>query len=260
MFDRESMMSHSSEHIHFALEISISLLLIGAWILLRRRRQQKEYTSREHEAQLHQKDLHIREVYHRVANQMGLTAALLHLQATRSVHPDAKASLFDSENRIRTLSKLHTKLQQTDPHSRTLLYPYLSEVAGDLIHTLRPDLGYCQELGNDSPSTPSTTAITCGLLVHELITNCIKHAFPQNRIGTIRLSLHCPPTDRLRISIHDNGTGLPPGFTIQNSSTSGMAIVSALTKDLAGTFTAIRHPSGTEFIAEFPLSEIEPTL
>ncbi|MEI7880914.1 MAG: sensor histidine kinase [bacterium] len=255
------MMSPVVEHVHMALEIGSFLLLICTLVVMRRRRLHTEGTSRNHvrahELQLQQKDLLIREVHHRVANQMGLTAALLHLQASRSVNPDAKAHLFDSENRIRTLSTLHERLHQTDSQGRILLYPYLSDLARDLISSLRPDLVFCPKLAGDSPSTKSNIAITCGLLVNELVTNCIKHAFPQNRPGMIRLSLDRPPPDRLRISIQDDGTGLPGGLTLQDPLTSGMAIISALTKDLSGTFTAVKHQPGTEFIIDFPLAEID---
>jgi two-component sensor histidine kinase len=253
------MMTRTAEHVHIALEIGLSCLLATVLGTIHQKRRHIKRTFQEftesHKLQLHQKDLLIREVHHRVANQMGLTAALLHLQAARSMHPDTKAHLFDSENRIRTLSKLHARLHLTEPHDRTLLYPYLSELASDLISTLRPDLVYFSEISDDSPFTKSGTAITYGLLVHELITNCIKHAFPQNRLGTIRLSLHRPHPNRLRISILDDGAGLPPGFTLHDPPTTGMAIITALTKELAGTFSAIQHDSGTEFIAEFPLSE-----
>lgn len=251
------MTSHMVEHIHIALEIGTCLLLIGIWAILRHRRLRKKQSAQTHlqvhEAQLHQKDLIIREIHHRVANQMGLTAALLHLQASRSEHPEAKAGLFAGESRIRTLSKLHARLHQTDSQNRVVLYPYLSELARDLISTLRPDLKFCPELVNDSPATRSSTAITCGLLVHELVTNCIKHAFPLNRDGAIHLALSHSPPDRLRISIQDNGTGLPEGFSLENPPSSGLAIISALTHDLAGTFAAIQHQPGTEFIIEFPL-------
>ncbi len=258
------MMPRTAEHIRLALELNTALMLISAWWVMRRKTRKIEDShldyAREHEEQLQQKDLLIREVHHRVANQMGLTAALLHLQASRSVHPDAKASLFESENRIRTLSKLHARLHHPDFHRQISLFPYLSELVQDLISTLRPDLEYCPVYCCKSPSTTSTTAVTCGLLVHELITNCIKHAFPQQRKGAISFTLNCPPPDRLRISIQDNGIGLPPDFSMQDPSTSGMAIISALTKDLAGTFTATPREPGVEFIVEFPLSNLERVL
>ena len=252
------MMSRIAEHLKITLEVGSCLLLVGAWGVLRRRDRQKQHLLQEdshaHEAQLQQKDLIIREVHHRVANQMGLTAALLHLQASRSVHPDAQASLFEGEDRIRVLSHLHARLHQVNPESRVILYPYLSELAGDLIRTLRPDLAYCPVFTKDSPVTTAATAITCGLLVHELITNSIKHAFPPSQKGTISLSLTHPPSNRLRISIQDNGAGLPSGFSLEAPSTSGLAIIAALTKDLAGTVAAIAHTPGAEFIVEFPLS------
>ena len=252
------MISPATEHVKITLEVGSCLLLMGAWGVLRRQVRLTNHSSRAHSAshaaQLYQKDLIIREVHHRVANQMGLTAALLHLQASRSVHPDAQAGLFEGENRIRILSDLHTRLHQANPKSQVALYPYLSNLAGDLITTLRPDLVYCPVFDHASPSTTSSIAITCGLLVHELVTNCIKHAFPLSQPGSIRLALTLPPPDRIRISIHDDGTGLPSGFSLDAPSTSGLAIISALTKDLAGTFAAIDRSPGAEFIVEFPLS------
>ncbi|MEI6564096.1 MAG: sensor histidine kinase [bacterium] len=258
------MTPHIAEHAHYALELGSCLLLAVTLVLIRGRRRRRERDQKNRakaqETLLKQKDLLIREVYHRVANQMGLTAALLHLQASRSSHPEAKASLMDSETRIRTLAKLHTRLQKTHHHSRVPLCPYLSDLARDLITTLRPDLVYCSELSEGTLSAGSGTAITCGLLVHELIANSIKHAFPLNRPGTVRLSLHRPPPDRLRISIHDDGAGLPHEFTLQRNSSSGMMIISALAKDLGGTFEVFRRDPGTECVVEFPLTEYEEAL
>jgi two-component sensor histidine kinase len=251
------MFSPSLEHIKTTFEIGSCSLLMAVWWGVRRQGRQHTESFRIHsasqEAQLHQKDLIIREVHHRVANQMGLTAALLHLQATRSVNPEAQACLFEGENRIRTLSDLHARLYQTNPGDPVALYPYLSALAGDLITTLRPDLAYCPADDSAAPSSRASTAIICGLLVHELVTNCLKHAFPFNRAGTIRFSLSHPPPNRLRLSIHDNGSGLPPGFSLDATPHSGLAIISALIRDLAGTFSAISHQPGTEFIVEFPL-------
>ncbi len=252
------MMTRTAEHIHIAMEICSCLLFAGAFGILRQRRYNIDRLTREHtenqRSLLKQKDLLIREIHHRVANQLGLTAAMLHLHATRSSHPDAKAHLFEGENRIRTLSRLHTRLRQTNSLSDTLLYPYLSDLARDLISTLRPDLVYKAEFSSKGPCTKTSTAVTCGLLVHELVTNSIKHAFPHDRIGTICLTLNHTIHNQLRISIRDNGTGLPSGFTLHDPPSSGMTIISALTQDLAGTFTVVQHPSGAEFIAEFPLS------
>lgn len=253
------MLSRAAEQLHMTLDIAACALLVGAWAALRfnhhKKVQAAQQQSRVQADQLHQKDLLIREVHHRVANQMGLTAALLHLQASRSKDPGAKASLFDSESRIRTLSKLHARLHQTDLHSRVALFPYLSELAGDLIIALRPTLTFCPVLSGKSPSTASSTAITCGLLMHELVTNCIKHAFTRQHEGTIRVSLAHLPSERLHLSVHDDGVGLPPEFSIPEQSTSGMSIIAALTKDLGGIFSAIHHNPGAEFIVEFPLPE-----
>lgn len=247
----------TAEQLHTALDSVSCAFLVGAWAMLRVKRRQREQAAQRHSKaqaqQLLQKDLLIREVHHRMANQMGLTAALLHLQASRSNDPDTKASLFDSESRIRTLGRLQARLHQADFKNQVALFPYLSELAGELITTLRPNLTFCPVLTGNSPATSSATAITCGLILHELITNCIKHAFPRQHEGTIRLSLTHLPSAGLRLSVQDNGSGLPPGFSIRDQTTSGMAIISALTKDLGGIFSAVHHNPGAEFIVEFPL-------
>lgn len=252
-------MSVTADQLHMAFDIVSCALLAGTWAMLRRQHRQKEQAaqrhSKAHSDQLLRKDLLIHEVHHRVANQMGLTAALLHLQASRSADPVTKASLFESESRIRTLSKLHARLHHTKSHSQVALFPYLSELAGDMIISLHPNLTFCPVLTGSSPFTASTTAITCGLLMHELVTNCIKHAFRQQPKGVIRVSLSHLPGNRLFVSVHDNGVGLPAGFSIPAQSTSGMAIISALTKDLGGIFSAVHHNPGAEFIVEFPLPE-----
>jgi two-component sensor histidine kinase len=241
------MMPRTAEPFRLALESFLTILLICAWWRIRRK----------YNKTIQQKNLLIREIHHRVANQMGLTAAFLHLQASRNTHPGAKASLFESENRLRTLSKLHARLYPQTNQNHIILFTYLSDLAKDLVGTLRPDLDFSPVFACKSPTTSSTTAVTCGLLVHELITNCLKHAFPDQQRGAISLSLNCPPSNRLRISIQDNGIGLPADFSMHAPTTSGIAIITALTQDLAGTFTVTPLNPGVAFIVELPLSNLE---
>ena len=200
-----------------------------------------------------QKELLVREVYHRVANQMSVTASLLHLQAARIPHSEAKAALLESENRVRAMAKVHSILQGSASQTHIPLGRYLSALASDLVTGLRPDLQYLETVQGAPQIVSSSMAITCGLLVHELVMNCIRHAFAIGQPGMIELELTIPSEGRFRLSIRDNGKGLPPGFSLLSPSSLGLMIVSALTRDLGGTVSAHATNPGTKFTIDFPV-------
>lgn len=200
-----------------------------------------------------QKELLVREVYHRVANQMTVTAALLHLQAARIPLSEAKAALLESENRVRAMAKVHSILQGSASQTHIPLGHYLSALASDLIAGLRPDVDYRDTVAGAPQIVSSSMAITCGLLVHELVMNCIRHAFAVGQAGIIHLELTTTEAGWFWLSISDSGTGLPPGFSLQSPSSLGLMIVSTLTRDLGGTVSAITTNPGARFIIEFPV-------
>lgn len=199
-----------------------------------------------------QKELLVREVYHRIANQLGATASILYLQAQRESHPEARSALFEGEQRVRAMAKVHTLLQDVKNPSRALLSPHLSAIALSLISELRPDLSYQESLPTEPLAVPPSTAMTCGLLVHELIMNSIRHAFPSGRHGTITLSLSRAVSGLVRIAVEDDGIGIPGGYPPDKSSSLGLMIVSALCADLGGTLTHPAQESGTTTLIEFP--------
>ena len=204
--------------------------------------------------QVQQKKLLIREVYHRVANQLGATASLLYLQAQRESHPGARSALFESEQRMRAMAKVNTLLQDDQNPDRTPLAPHLSAIASSLISELRPDLVYQESLPGEPLMVSSSSAMTCGLLVHELVMNSILHAFPEGRPGTITLSLSPRDKGRIHCVVEDDGKGMPTKHDSGRSSSLGLMIVSALCADLGGLLLYPHSARGTTTVIEFPLT------
>jgi two-component sensor histidine kinase len=200
-----------------------------------------------------QKELLIREVYHRVANQLGATASLLYLQGQRESHPGAKSVLFESEQRMRAMAKVNSLLQADQHFDQTPLAPHLSTIASSLIRELRPDLLYQESLPGESLMVPSSTAMTCGLLVHELVMNSLLHAFPEGRTGTIALSLSRLDRNWIRCVVNDDGKGMPKERATEGQSTLGLMIVSALSADLGGLILYPQPTRGTTTTIEFPI-------
>lgn len=198
-----------------------------------------------------QQDLLVREVYHRMANHLSTTSALLNLQALRVRHAAARSALQEAEQRLLAMARIHTTLQHAGRETPIPLGAHLSSLARDLIAGLRPDLTFRETITGPSPATSEKTAINCGLIVHELVMNCIRHAFGRRTSGVIELSLQTGDTGLVRLSIRDNGSGLPKGFQIGQSDSLGLMIVSSLTADLGGQLSFVPHRPGTECVVEF---------
>ncbi len=200
-----------------------------------------------------QKELLIREVYHRVANQLGATASLLYLQAQRESHPGAKSVLFESEQRMRAMAKVNSLLQADHNLAQTPLAPHLSTIASSLVRELRPDLLYQDSFPGEPLMVQASTAMTCGLLVHELVMNSLLHAFPEGRTGIISLSLARLAEGRVRCAVEDDGTGMPEDHALRNPLSLGLLIVSALCTDLKGVLFHPQKSNGTATVIEFPI-------
>ena len=193
----------------------------------------------------------IREVYHRVKNNMAVIASLLHLQASASKDERIVSALKDSGNRVRTMAALHEILHSSADPCAVELDDYLSKIAQTLHHGIidNPDR-VSIEVETDSVEVHSEIAISCGLIVNELITNAVKHAFPKDRKGSVRLGLKRLDGDKVVLSVADNGVGLPEGFNIDSLGSLGMQIVSSLIKQIGGESEVISS-NGTEFRITF---------
>ena len=204
-------------------------------------------------ASLSEKDALLREVHHRVKNNLQVIISLLRLQAGRSADSATRSGLDDCERRIRSMSMVHERLYKSDNLESVDFGGYLTGMAVDLAASLGCD-DVALDVRAEHVELPLDQAIPCGLIVQELVANAIKHAFPGNRSGRVEIGFALDPVSGLlRLNVTDNGVGLPD--TAQSETDSlGFKLVSALTSQLNGELrTETRSDgSGTRVEVTFP--------
>ena len=179
-----------------------------------------------------EKEALVREVHHRAKNNLMLITSLLRLEAYQVDDAAARAVLENMENRIHSLAQLHEMLYQTNRVTDVDLGAHLAQVAEYLFRSLTvAEAGVRLRLDVTSVIVDTQQAITCGLLVNELVTNALKHAFPGRRGGEVRVSLQ-PDGPRVRLTVADDGVGLPLGFIDSPARTVGRQLVADLAQQL----------------------------
>jgi two-component sensor histidine kinase len=191
----------------------------------------------------------IREVHHRVKNNLQMLCDLLYLQAEALPSPQAKDALCDAYGRVFAIARLHEQLYQSMARGQVHLPEYL----GRLVAGIR-DVWTAVPVALDAPQPVTLDvdrAIHAGLIVNELVTNAAKHAFSDGRPGAVTVRVRVVGS-HLELSVADNGTGLPPGLDLEQARSLGLRIVHILARRLHATVTIENH-SGTMFAIRFPL-------
>ena len=185
---------------------------------------------------LREKESLLREVHHRVKNNLQVISSLVRLQAGQFENPSTRAALQDMQNRIRSMALLHETLYRSGNLAQVNLVPYLQALCAQLFRSLVARPGSIQlRLNVASVYLDANQAVPCGLLVNELVSNCLKHAFPEGRVGEVLVEVQPVdggPTVRLRVA--DNGVGLPADFDLQRLHSLGLHLVSDLAGQLQG--------------------------
>jgi len=203
-------------------------------------------------ASLREKEVLLREIHHRVKNNLQVTSSLLKLQSN-SVQDSAAREMFEeSRNRIRAMALVHEKLYQSTDLSRINMSEYLEALAALLIRSYgTAEQRVKLELSGTGVLLPIEAAIPCGLILNELISNCLKHAFSGRDSGLIRTSVQRVSPHMLALSVADNGNGLPSGADPMRAETLGLRLVQALAEQLQGRISVHSSGAGTEITVVF---------
>jgi two-component sensor histidine kinase/PAS domain-containing protein len=194
---------------------------------------------------LEEKTALLKEVHHRVKNNLQIVSSLLNLQARQVKNDAALETLRDTQGRIRAMALLHETLYHESNFGRVNCSIYFSHLCAHLCRAfgqmgervrVRTEIATL-DLGID-------VAIPCGLIINELVSNSFKHAFPDGRRGEIMVRLHIEAEGRIVLSVGDDGIGLPPGADYQQSNTLGTKLVTGLAKQIAGTLE-VKSDHGT---------------
>ena len=187
---------------------------------------------------LREKEVLLKEIHHRVKNNMQVISSLLELQAQ---YIDDEATLFlfaESQSRIHSMALIHEQLYQSDNLARIDIQNYVENLVANLFQSF----GLCNDsiqinLNIEPIYLNIETAIPCGLIINELVSNSLKYAFIPTCQGEITINfLEIVPTE-FHLSIQDNGRGFPPGFDVENTETLGLRLVKMLAQQLDGEIT-----------------------
>jgi len=198
---------------------------------------------------LKEKELLLREIHHRVKNSLQIIASLLSLQASEFDDPIVKESYNESENRIHSIALVHEILYNSTDISEINIREYIESLIENILYTYDVDASeIAVNIDVEEDDLGIETSIPLGLIINELISNSIKHAF-NNGTGTITLKLS-KIEDGYELIIHDNGVGLPESFNIHKTTTLGLLLVNELVNQLEGSIEVVVK-NGTQYIIRF---------
>jgi two-component sensor histidine kinase len=203
------------------------------------------------------KDTLLREIHHRVKNNLQMVCSLMRLQV-RSIGDARLRDLFGrTEKRILCLADVHNQLCHSDHAGQVDLAEHVRTIAGSVLEP-EASLGASLSLDTSPIFVPMDVAIPCGLIVNELVTNAARHAFPGGRQGTISVSLKSEDSDVV-LSVRDDGVGFDPGGPGKAGKSLGLRLIDLLVKQLHGT-AAFQTGGGARCEVRFPAKLADESL
>ncbi len=194
--------------------------------ILETQRNDLERTNREREVLL-------KEIYHRVKNNLQVISSLLNLQDEHISDPRSLALLQESKNRIHAIGLVHEQLYQSTDLARIDFAVYVHELIDHLMSVFRPALIHV-EVEVADVHLPLNVAVPAGLIINELVTNSLKHAFPQNGSGRIVVRLSETQPGSVSMIVEDDGQGIPAHIEWGSGNSLGLELVAKLCKQLRG--------------------------
>jgi PAS domain S-box-containing protein len=206
------------------------------------------------QASLREKEVLLKEINHRVKNNLQVVSSLLALQHDTIKDPRALRSLRESERRIQAMALVHETLYETSDLGRANLGPYIPTLSSQLMRAYGVTSDrIAVHLHVDEVKLPLDAAVPCGLIVSELLSNCFKHAFPEGHAGEVTVTL-TREADGIKLCVQDSGCGLPADLDVGNMESLGFQLVSALSEQLQGTLT-LERDGGTAVTLTFPFPD-----
>ena len=202
---------------------------------------------------LEEKNVLLKEIHHRVKNNLQIVSSLLSLQARGISDQKVIDQLNEAQNRIQSMVLIHERLYLTENLARIDYDAYVHDLVGALNRTYSGDTQQVKiDIEIDNIVFDIDTAVPCGLIITELVTNAYKHAFSKQDDALISIMMSAIGEDNLFLTVKDNGIGLPEDFDPQANSNIGLQIVDSLVKQLKGAII-FDHQEGTEVRIRFPV-------
>ena len=203
---------------------------------------------------LREREVLLREIHHRVKNNLQIIVSLLYLQAQKTRDPASSDALLDSQSRIQSMALIHQKLYQSGDLASVDFDGYLKNLVASLMTSYGADPARIKiVVDTKNPAITINSAIPLGLIMNELVSNSLKYAFPDTASGEIAIRCH-DEGDNLVFTVRDNGRGIADSVDWITTDSLGLHLVRMLTRQLRGTISLSRL-NGTEFILSIPRDE-----
>ena len=221
--------------------------LVGTHVDMTERRTTEEQLKRN----LVEKEVLLREVHHRVKNNLNIISSLLNLQSSMIRSPaDAMSAFGNSRDRIMAMSLVHEKLYQSTNYAQVNMQEYVGTLVSQLLVVYGQGRSVRLVFDASNVLLDVNTSIPCGLIMNELITNAFKYAFPDNREGTITLAMRKSASRDVELDISDDGVGMPADVALERADSLGLTLVRMLVEQLDGSIFVTRE-HGTSFHIQF---------
>ncbi len=201
-------------------------------------------------AALREKEVLLKEVHHRVKNNMQVISSILNLQSRHIQNSHTQKVFTDSQNRIMSMALVHEKLYESEDLAKIDFAGYVRSMTGYLFGLYGAGNSIRFNIDIKNILLDVNTAIPCGMIINELISNSLKYAFPAGRGGQIYIGLHQAEYDKLILTVKDDGVGLPEGMDFRKTESLGMQLVVMLTEQLDGSIEVDKR-KGTTFKITF---------
>jgi len=228
--------------------------VVGIQVITRDITERKQ--AEEHIKQaLKEKEVLLQETHHRVKNNMQIIYSLLSLQS-RHIEDDQLLEVFrDSQNRIKSMALVHEKLYQSEDLASINFKEYIKSLVNSLFRSCRADTDrIALEIDVEDVSLGSAYGVPCGLIINELVSNCVKHAFPENRRGKITIKLRQFKENEIELIVSDNGVGIPDSIDVRNTDSLGLRLVAILAEDQLNGKIRVDRDKGTEVSITFKVT------
>jgi two-component sensor histidine kinase/sensor domain CHASE-containing protein len=215
----------------------------------------RDVTAERRAEEAQRKEILLKEIHHRVKNNLQVISSLLDLQARAAHDEETRRLLSESQGRVRSMALIHERLYGTGSEAVDFA-DYVRDLATHVRHSQSGDSGrIAVAVEVDEVPLDMDVSVPCGLAINELLTNALQHAFPGDAPGRVTVSLHRRPGGSLELRVADDGIGLPPGIDPDSPASLGLRIVKILAAQIHGVLEVERGPAGgrgTAFSLVFP--------
>ena len=221
----------------------------------RRAMEQLRERTDELTASLRERDVLLQEIHHRVKNNLQVISSLINMQIRKLDDRVSREVLAECKLRVEAIALIHEKLYQSRDYAEVPFSDYARSLADNIVHAaIASRSGIVLHVDCDPLSLPVDKAISCGLILNELITNALKHAYP-NGAGPLHVELRRLEGGRAKLTVRDEGVGMAEQRSKSGKGSLGLQIVNTLTDQLDGSLEII-HRGGTSVTVEFPVEDM----